>query len=467
MLKISFRGAAREVTGSAIIVEKDNFRVLIDCGMVQGKRKESFERNRNFSFDPSSINAMILTHAHIDHSGNIPTAVVQGFRGPVYSTYATRDLCSIMLPDSAYVQMKDLEYVNKKRAKQGLTLFDPLYTIEQAEKSMKFFVPKNLGEHFKLCDGLEAYFLNSGHILGSSMVVLKYKDSGVKIKIGFTGDLGRKKLPILRPPDELYEVDYLICESTYGGRDHNPVETALDKLSNIITATYNRGGKVIVPVFAVERAQEMLYVLNELALKEMIPAMPIFVDSPLTIEATEIFKKHSECFNEEMMDFIEGNNNPFYLELVKYVRDVEESKAINEYNKPCIILSATGMCEAGRILHHLKNNISNPNNTILIVGYQAVNTLGRQLVDGNKDVKIFGEQYRVNADVKVINEFSGHAGHEELVSFIKRAASPKLKKVFLVHGEPEAQEVLKKSLFEEGITQVINPENGYEEVIVP
>lgn len=465
MVKIKFCGAARQVTGSMHLIEKNGFKLLLDCGMQQGKRKESFERNRNFPFNPSDINFIILSHAHIDHSGNIPTIIAQGYRGHVFSTYATKDLCELMLPDSAYVQLKDLEYVNKKRQKQGKNLFEPLYTIEQAQESLKKFEAKNVGEYFGVLNGeINAYFLNAGHILGSAMVILKIIDDGREIKVGFTGDLGRKQLPIIIDPDTMYNIDYLICESTYGGRDHKPIETALDRISLIIKETYSRNGKIIIPVFTVERAQEILYVLNKLFINKKIPAMTVFVDSPLAKSVTDVFMKHSECFDPEMLELMANNNNPFYLELIKFTESVEESKAINNYDKPCIILSATGMCEAGRILHHLKNNIQNERNTILIVGYQAKETLGRRLVDGEKEVKIFGDVYKVNARVFVINEFSGHAGSKELVSFIKKAKKDgRLKRVFLVHGEPEQQQILIDKLEKEKINNVIAPETGYEE----
>ena len=379
MTKLKFYGAAREVTGSMHMIEKDGYKLLIDCGMIQGKRKESFERNRNLPFAASDVNAMILTHAHIDHSGNIPTLIKNGFRGSVYSSYATKDLCRLMLPDSAYVQLKDLEYVNKKRLKQKKKLFEPLYTIEEAEASLDHFVQKNLGETIKFRDDIEAFLLNAGHILGSNMAVVKLHD-------------------------------YLVIESTSGGRDHKPIGAAYAKLAAVVNDTHARGGKLIIPVFAVERAQEVLYVLNKLFIDKLIPPMPVFVDSPLTVEVTEVFKQHAECFDDDMLKFIADNNNPYHLELVKYTQSVEESKAIKDYAGPCIIRSATGMGEAGSILHHLKNNISDPRCTVLIVGFQTANTLGRRLVEGEKKIKIFGDPYSVQAQVKVINEFSGHAG---------------------------------------------------------
>ncbi|HDQ25404.1 MAG TPA: MBL fold metallo-hydrolase [bacterium] len=330
MIKLKFFGAAREVTGSMHLIEHDDYRLLLDCGMYQGKRKETFEKNRCFPFDPSEVKSIVLSHAHIDHCGNIPTIMNMGYEGPVYSTYATKDLCELMLPDSAYVQQKDLEYVNKKRVKQSKIPFEPLYTIQEAEAAAKKIVPANLGEYFDCGGGIQAYYLNAGHILGSSMVVLRIKENGKEIKIGFTGDLGRKQLPILKDPDSMYDIDYLICESTYGGKDHGPVGMAADRLAEIINTTYKKGGKTIIPVFAVERAQEVLYVLNKLFLGNKIPAMPVFVDSPLTIKVTEVFKKHSECFDDDMMEFIANNSSPFYLVVVQYSEKGEESMAINE-----------------------------------------------------------------------------------------------------------------------------------------
>jgi len=468
LTKIKFLGAAREVTGSMHMIEKDGYKLLIDCGMIQGKRKESFERNRNLPFTAYDVNAMILTHAHIDHSGNIPTLIKQGFKGSIYSSYATKDLCRLMLPDSAYVQIKDLEYVNKKRLKQKKTLFEPLYSIEEAEASLDHFVPRNLGEPIKLRDDIEAYMLNAGHILGSNMVIVKLNEKDREIKIGFTGDLGRKSLPILLDPDQINDVDYLVMESTYGGRDHKPIAAAYAKLATIVNETAARGGKIIIPVFAVERAQEVLYVLNKLFIDNKIQPMPVFVDSPLTVQVTEVFKQHAECFDGDMLKFIADSNDPFHLELVKYTASVAESKAINDYEKPCIILSATGMCEAGRILHHLKNHISDPRCTVLIVGYQTVNTLGRRLVEGEKQIKIFGDPYSVQAQIKVINEFSGHAGQKDLVKFAQtaiRMSEGRLKKVFLVHGEEGQQEELIKVLNEQGIMNVENPAQGEEAVL--
>ena len=465
MIKIKFFGAAREVTGSMHLIEKDGFKILLDCGMQQGKRKESFERNRNFPFNPEEINALILSHAHIDHAGNIPTLISKGFNKKIFTTHPTRDLCEYMLPDSAYVQIKDVEYVNKKRAKQGKTLFEPLYTVEQAKESIRYFVPKNLGEHFLLNDDIDVYFLNAGHILGSAITVLSLKEKDKILKIGFTGDLGRKQLPILKEPDFLTNVDYLIIESTYGGRNHGEIKDAFEKLAKIVNETYDRKGKIIIPVFAVERSQEILYGLNKLYIEKKIPEIPVFMDSPLAINITDVFARHNECFDNEMIEYIVNNENPFYSKLVKYTETVEESKKINDYDKPCIILSATGMCEAGRILHHLKNNIQDQKNVVLFVGYQAENTLGRRLLEGEKKVKIFGESYSVNARIEKINEFSAHAGNSELVNFIKKINQEKLKKIFLVHGEISEQEKLIESLNNEGIKNVYNPELYYEEIL--
>lgn len=464
MTKIRFLGAAREVTGSMHLIETNGCRFLLDCGMKQGKRKESYERNKNFPFKPSDIDSVIVSHAHVDHVGNLPTLMVQGFNGRVFCTPATKDLCSLILPDSAHVQEKDVEYVNKNREKQGKALFEPLYTEADAMESLKLFEEKNLGETFKICDNVEAYFLNAGHILGSAMAIIKIKDGERDLRIGFTGDLGRDELPILKNPDILSGIDYLITESTYGARDHEKVENALEKFAELIHDAIKKRSKIIIPGFAVQRTQEILYVINKLYTSNRIPPIKVFVDSPLAINVTEVFKKHSECFDEEMLEFMANNNNPFYLNLVKYTKDVEASKAINDYSEPCIVLAASGMCEAGRILHHLKNNIENPKNTILFVGFQAKDTLGRMILDGAKTVKIFGESYSVNADIVKINEFSAHAGHADLLSFIKKTAEGgKLKKVFLVHGEPDNQEMLMADMAAAGIKNFINPEMFYEE----
>jgi metallo-beta-lactamase family protein len=462
LTKIKFCGAAREVTGSMHLVQKDNFNVLLDCGMEEGKRKESFERNSHFPFDPASINTLILSHAHIDHSGNIPTLIKQGFNGLIHATGATKGLCDLMLPDSAHVQLRDLEYVNKRRAKQGKVLFEPLYTETEAVESIKYFQINEIDERFSLTNGIEVEFLNAGHILGSCMMVISIKENGRTIKLAFTGDLGRKNLPMLQDPDGISDIDYLIIESTYGGKDHKDIALAYDRVAEVINETYAKGGKVIIPVFAVERTQEVLFVLNKLFIQKKIPSIKIFVDSPLAVAVTELFEKHEECFDKEMIYFLNNGEGPFTQEMVQYVKTVEESKAINDFKGRCVILSATGMCEAGRILHHLKNNITDAKNTVMIVGYQAENTLGRRLVDGAKLVKIFGEEYQVNAKIEVINEFSGHAGSSGLVDFIKNANSERLKKIFLVHGEPKQQEKLMARLNAAGIYNVMNPELGYE-----
>ncbi len=462
MIKIKFCGAAREVTGSMHLLQKDNFNILLDCGMEEGKRKESFERNSHFPFEPATINTLILSHAHIDHSGNIPTLIKKGFNGVIHATGATKGLCDLMLPDSAHVQLRDLEYVNKRREKQGKTLFEPLYTEKDAVESMEYFHINEIDEKFDLTNDITVEFLNAGHILGSCMMVISINENGKIIKLAFTGDLGRKNLPMLQDPDRISDIDYLVIESTYGGKDHKDISLAYDRVAEVINETYAKGGKIIIPVFAVERTQEVLFVLNKLFIQKKIPSLKIFVDSPLAVAVTELFEKHQECFDKEMIYFLNNGGDPFNREMVQYIKTVEESKAINDFKGPCVIMSATGMCEAGRILHHLKNNITDARNTVMIVGYQAENTLGRKLVDGVKQVKIFGEEYQVNAKIEVVNEFSGHAGSSALVDFIKYASSPRLKKIFLVHGEPKQQEKFMERLNAAGIYNVMSPELGYE-----
>jgi len=462
LTRITFIGAAREVTGSMHLLQKDNLKILLDCGMQEGKRKESYEHNSHFPFDPSSVSNLILSHAHIDHSGNIPTLIKNGFNGPIYTTSATKDLCNLMLPDSAHVQLRDLEYVNKRRLKQGKALFQPLYTEEEAFEAIKFFKIIEIDEKIDISNDISVEFLNAGHILGSCMMLFTINENGKLIKLAFTGDLGRKNLPMLQNPDKINDIDYLIIESTYGGRDHKDISLAYGRVADVINNAYSRAGKIIVPVFAVERTQEILFVLNKLLIEKKIPAIKIFVDSPLAVAVTELFIKHNECFDREMVYFLNNGKDPFGRELVHYIKTVEESKALNDFNGSCVILSATGMCEAGRILHHLKNNITDNKNSVMIVGYQAENTLGRKLVDGAKKVKIFGDEYDVNAKIEVINEFSGHAGSSALVDFIKNANSQRLKKIFLVHGEPKQQQILITKLNEAGIYNVMNPETGYE-----
>jgi metallo-beta-lactamase family protein len=459
-MKIQFLGAARTVTGSMHLLTVNGARILLDCGLFQGKRKESFERNRNLPFDASTIDTLVLSHAHIDHSGNIPSLVKNGFRGNIYATPATRDLCSAMLRDSGHIQEYDAYYVNKKRARKGLPPVEPLYTIEDAATSLLNFISVGYDRRMPVAAGVTLTFRNAGHILGSAVVVLDIEEDGQKSRLVFTGDLGRKGMPILRDPEPVENVDYFITESTYGDRLHDTAETTGEALRAVIADTYQRGGKVIVPAFSVGRTQELVYALHRLTQARQIPELPIFVDSPLSVNVTEIFRLHPECYDEEVMQFLAAGNHrdPFGFHRLTYVRSVEGSKELNRLQDPAIIISASGMCEAGRILHHLKNNVEDPRNTVLIVGWQAPYTLGRRLVERQPVVKIFGEKYKLKARVETINGFSAHADRDELLAYARQLESSRLRSTFVVHGEEAASLALAEGLRDLGLGHVSVPQ---------
>jgi len=458
-IAIHFLGAVRTVTGSMLVVEADGRRVLVDCGLFQGRRQEAEERNRTLPFDPRSLDAMILTHAHIDHSGNIPTLVKSGFEGNIFCTAATRDLCSVMLRDSAHVQQKDAEFVNKKHARKGLPPVQPLYSVEDATRAMAQFVAVGYERRFFVTKGVTARFRQAGHILGSASVELEVHTPTRTVRIGFTGDLGRKDAPILRDPVPVENVDILVCESTYGARLHDPYDKAADQLAEVVNRTVARRGKIIVPAFSVGRTQELIYFLHILMEGGRIPEIPIYVDSPLSVNVTEVFRMHPECYDRETLEFLDRHEDPFGFRRLRYIRDVEESKALNVTREPCMIISASGMCEAGRILHHLANNIENERNTILIVGYMAQNTLGRKLVERWQEVKIFGEPYRLKAEVVVLNAFSAHADRDELTAYLE-ALAPRPERVFLVHGEEDQTLGLVEHLQHRGFENVEAPHQG-------
>ena len=468
-MKIKFCGAAQSVTGSQHLLTINGKKILLDCGMFQGKREESFKMNRHFIYEPSSVSAVILSHAHIDHAGNLPTLRTKGYGGNIYCTTATRDLCSIMLQDSAYIQEKDIEFVNKKRAKQHLPLFNPLYKIQDAIDVLKQFRSFNYEQEFSpdvAKDELTVKFSDAGHILGSAQVVLTVRQNGKDIKIGYTGDLGRKNLPILKDPSFMGDVDYLLMESTYGARFHENADMMTQELIGVLKEAVAMKSKIIVPSFSVGRTQELIYEMTKLFEQKIIPEIPVFVDSPLTVNATEIFKLHPECFDTETSTLLANGVDVFGLDNVLYIKDVEESKKLNSVKGPCMIVSASGMCEAGRILHHLANNIENPNAMIMVIGYMAQNTLGRRIVDlkdtpGSK-VKIFGEEHKLNAKVRVLNAFSAHADQKELVEYVNQFDKSKLKKIFLVHGENSQQITLKGVLEQNGFNNIFIPALGDE-----
>ncbi|MGD9047825.1 MAG: MBL fold metallo-hydrolase, partial [Anaerolineae bacterium] len=405
---------------------------------------------------------MILSHAHIDHSGNIPSLVKNGFQGNIYATPATRDLCSAMLRDSGHIQEYDAYYVNKKRARKGLPPVEPLYTIEDAAASMLNFVSVGYDRSLPVAPGVTLTFRDAGHILGSAVVVLDIEEESRNSRLVFTGDLGRIGMPILRDPEPVENVDFLITESTYGDRSHDTFEATDEALKAVIADTYGRGGKVIVPAFSVGRTQELVYALHRLTQAKQIPELPIFVDSPLSVNVTEIFRLHPECYDEEVNEFLESSHHrdPFGFYRLTYVRSVEGSKELNHLQEPAIIISASGMCEAGRILHHLKNNVEDPRSTILIVGWQAPHTLGRRLVERQPVVKIFGEKYKLRARVKTINGFSAHADRQGLLGYADQLGPERLSSAFVVHGEEGSSLALAEGLRGLGLGQVSVPQPG-------
>jgi len=457
-MKIRFHGAAQTVTGSQHLLEVNGSRILLDCGLFQGRRSETYERNQNHPFNPAKINAVVLSHAHIDHSGNLPHLVKDGFSGPIFATKATADLADIMLRDSGHIQESDATFVNKKRAKRGEPPIQPLYTLEDAEQVADCFRPMAYDQTFEAAPGVSARFVEAGHILGSAGVVLDIEENGRKLRLWFSGDIGRRKLPLLRDPVLPDGADYMIMESTYGDKPHRDPDAAYQEFRDVVRRTINRDGKIIIPSFAVGRTQELVYFLNQMVNDGSIRRIPVFVDSPLAVNATEIFKKHPECLDKETHEFVREYRHPaLEFKGLTYTRSVEESKAINERKDPMIIISASGMAEAGRILHHLRNNIENPRNTVLIVGWQAPYTLGRRLAEREKRIKIFGEAFTRRADVETIGGLSAHAGRDLLVEYAL-AVKDQVKKVFLVHGEEKSAMALKDNLAEKGLSQVYYPE---------
>jgi metallo-beta-lactamase family protein len=458
-MRIKFLGAAQTVTGSQHLISVNGYSVLLECGLFQGKRRQSFERNRNLPFDARRVDNVALSHAHIDHSGNIPSLVRNGFRGSIYCTFATRDLCSAMLRDSAFIQEQDAEYVNRKRARKGQPPVEPIYTHDDAVASLEHFVSVGYDRPLMIAPGVECTFLDAGHILGSATVLLDMREEGRRTRLLFTGDLGRRDMPILRDPAPAPPVDVLITESTYGNRSHPTHENAELQLLRLIRETYPDGGKVIIPAFSVGRTKEIVYSLHRLSLDGKLPDIPIFVDSPLAVNVTEIFRLHPECYDEELREFIaqDRHPDPFGFNRLHYVRNVRDSKELNRLEGPAVIVSASGMCEAGRIQHHLKHNIEDPRNTVLIVSWQAPHTLGRRLVERQPTVKIFGERFRLRARVETINGYSAHADRDEILNWVRPIAKG-LKRAFVVHGEPDSCEALAGDLRELGAQSVAVPE---------
>ena len=457
-MKIHFHGAAQTVTGSQHLLELNGKKLLLECGLFQGRRKESYERNRNFAFNPEKIDAVILSHAHIDHSGNLPHLVKKGYRGNIYATTATAHLANIMLMDSGYIHEKDAEYINKKRKRRGDPLIDPLYTQEDAARVAQHFASIPYDQPFRPIPPIEARFVDAGHILGSAAVVLDVEENGNAYRLWFSGDIGRRDLPLLRDPVLPSDTDYLLMECTYGDKPHDDPGAAFRELRDVVAKTVARGGKVIIPAFAVGRTQEIVYCLHQMVDAGDLPPIPVFVDSPLAINASQIFRAHPYVFDEETRQFISEDRHHAALDFehLSYTRSVEESKAINFVEGPAVIISASGMAETGRILHHLKNNIEDPRNMILIVSWQAPHTLGRRLADRETDVKIFGKRYTRRAEVATIGGLSAHGGQTMLLEYAQ-ATKNSLKHIFLVHGEERGALPLMEKLNERGISAVSFP----------
>jgi len=457
-MQLQFFGGAHTVTGSQHVLSVNGHSACIECGLFQGRRSESYEKNLNFAFDPTKLDCLILSHAHIDHSGNIPNLVKRGFAGPIYATPPTVDLCRIMLRDSAYLQLKDLEFVNAKKRKQHDTPLEPLYTIQDAEACMDKFTAVPYNRPFTPLPGVSATFRDAGHILGSAGASFEINENGQMIRFGFSGDIGRPNMAVIQDPDILRDLDILLMESTYGNRTHGASDHVEEDLAATIRETAASGGKVIIPAFAVGRTQQLVYHFHKLFNEDRIPDMPIYVDSPLACDATDIFRNHPECMDRETNRiFLSGNEDPFGFSRLSYVRDINESKALNGLSYPHIIISSSGMCEGGRILHHLRNNIENPKNLVLFVGYAAKETLARKLMDGNRVVRIFGVEHTVRCKIRTIDAFSAHADSGELAQYASLTPPDKLRHIVLVHGEEDQALPLRDALLSKGYMNVYYP----------
>ena len=459
-MQIQFIGAAQEVTGSKhLITTSKGLKILLDCGMFQGKGMETDSMNRDLGFEPSEIDYLILSHAHIDHSGLIPYIHKLGFCGTVICTPATRDLCAIMLADSGKIQEHDTYTNNKKRAAHNLPPLQPLYTLDDAHSCLSNFISVPYHKEFSIENDITVYFTDTGHILGSSAINLVIKEGKKSHRICYTGDIGRFNKRILKNPEAFPQADYIITESTYGNRLHENVVDAENQLLKIVIDTCTKKkGKLIIPSFSVGRTQEIVYALDRLKNKKLLPDIDVFVDSPLSTDATNIMRLHTECFNEEMMEYIKNDPDPFGFNNLHYIQTIDQSKALNHHNKPCIIISASGMMEAGRVKHHLANNIENPKTTILVVGYCAPNTLGAKISRGDKLVSIFGQRYDVKADVEHLESYSAHGDYREMIEFLNCQNKKKVKTIFLVHGEYKVQENYANMLKQNGFNKILIPE---------
>lgn len=448
-VRVKFLGGVRTVTGSMHLVSNDGERFIIDCGLFQGQRDESYDRNVHLPFDASSIEACVLSHAHIDHSGNIPNLVKRGFRGRIIATEATRDLCSEMLPDSGHIQEEDVRYVNKIHKKQGRPPIEPIYTRRDAEESLAYFAGKPFNTPVEIGDGASVTFYQAGHVLGSSTPLIEIVKKHRTIRLAYAVDLGRRDPLIIKSPERPPDIDYLILESTYGGRMHAPLEEAEEIFARAVRETVERGGRIVIPSFALERTQEVVYHLHNLLEEKRIPEIPVYVDSPLAVDITQVFLKHPECYDAEMLEEIRSGDDPLGGRMIKYIRSVEDSQKLNDDPRPMIVVSASGMCESGRILHHLRHAVGSPRNTILIVGFVAKNTLGRRIVERQPIVKIFGEEHPLRAQVIVLNAFSAHADRGELLDYVSPLKGS-VKRIFIVHGDEDQSEELFTALRDRG-----------------
>lgn len=457
-MRLQFFGAAREVTGSKhLITTEKGTKILLDCGLFQGI--QTHELNQEFGFDPKEIDCVILSHAHIDHSGLLPRLVKKGFEGPIYATGATASLCHIMLLDSAHIQEKDVKLLNERRIRQGRPTLELLYSVQDAERALSMFkaIPYNMT--VQLNNGeVEFMLTDAGHLLGSAAVHLNIENGGSYVRLSFTGDIGRPEDNILRSPEPFPQADYIICESTYGDRLHPAEHDVLSHLERIVFETcVSKRGKLIIPAFAVDRTQELIYALDRLSSSGRLARIPVYIDSPLAVEATKVMKRNDEYFNPEILDYIEKDGDAFAFPNLHYISDVAQSKALNEKPEPCIIISASGMAEAGRIKHHLLNNLESERNTVLIVGYCSPHTLGAAIRNGDSVVRIFGQDVRVAADVEILDSFSGHADYREMLDYLSCQDPEKVKKMFLVHGEFEKQIAFKHRLLDRGFKDIRIP----------
>ncbi|MFD2161334.1 MBL fold metallo-hydrolase RNA specificity domain-containing protein [Paradesertivirga mongoliensis] len=466
-MTITFHGAAQNVTGSKHLIQlQSGTQILLDCGMFQGLGEETDGLNEHFGFRPDKVNYLILSHAHIDHCGLIPRLVAEGFKGTIYSTAPTMDLARILLNDSAHIQEQDAEFSNKNRARKGLPLVDPLYTEEDVMETMRLFKIVEYNEDFEIDPRIKLKFTDAGHILGSAAVHLTIIDEGKEYRITFSGDVGRYGDPLLQSPQTFDQADFILLESTYGDSLHKDLEAIEGQLQEVIQETcVIKKGKLIIPAFSVGRTQELLYALNALEIKGTLPDLAYYVDSPLSEKATNVLKEHTEVFNKKVKEVLKSDDDVFHFKGLKFIQSVEESKALNEDPRPCVIISSSGMAEAGRVKHHIKNNVENSKNTILIVGYCEPSSLGGRLVAGARVVRIFGDEFDVRADVRVIKSMSAHGDYEDLLRFLSCQDPKEVKKIFLVHGEYDVQQIFRQKLVDAGFSTVIIPEQHQSEYL--